>query len=81
MIVPRTPSPELSATTGFDDDPLSHLSESDIRRLALERLHDPQVKDEVSQIKREASENPFTPRPWKFVRLEDGKEAVDLTDD
>jgi hypothetical protein len=44
MIVPRTPSPELSATTGFDDDPLSHLSESNIRRLALERLHYPQVR-------------------------------------
>ncbi|RBQ91475.1 hypothetical protein FVER53263_00584 [Fusarium verticillioides] len=81
MIIPRTPSPELSATTGFDDDPLSHLSESDIRRLALKRLHDLQAKDEISQIKREASENPFTPRPWKFVRLKDGKEAVDLTDD
>ncbi|KAF5545505.1 hypothetical protein FMEXI_6050 [Fusarium mexicanum] len=81
MIIPRTPSPELSATAGLDEDPLSQLSENDIRRLALERLRDTQVKDEVSQIKREASENPRTPRPWKFARLEDGKEAIDLTDD
>ncbi|KAF5241376.1 hypothetical protein FANTH_9119 [Fusarium anthophilum] len=81
MIIPRTPSPELSDTAGFDEDPLSQLSENDIRRLALERLHDTQIKDEVSQIKREASENLRTPRPWKFVRLEHGKEAVDLTDD
>ncbi|KAF5686579.1 hypothetical protein FDENT_5744 [Fusarium denticulatum] len=81
MIIPRTPSPELSATAGFDEDPLSRLSESDIRRLALERLHDTQVRDEVSQMKRETSENLRTPRPWKFVRLEDGKEAIDLTDD
>ncbi|KAM5382364.1 hypothetical protein AU210_001460 [Fusarium oxysporum f. sp. radicis-cucumerinum] len=81
MIIPRTPSPKLSATAGLDEDSLSHLSESDIRRLALERLHDTQAKDEVSQVKREAAENPRTPRQWKFVRLEDGKEAVDLTDD
>uniref|UniRef100_A0A0D2XAL5 Uncharacterized protein n=1 Tax=Fusarium oxysporum (strain Fo5176) TaxID=660025 RepID=A0A0D2XAL5_FUSOF len=76
MIIPRTPSPKLSATAGLDEDSLSHLSESDIRRLALERLHDTQAKDEVSQVKREAAENPRTPRQWKFVRLEDGKEAV-----
>ncbi|KAL5618386.1 hypothetical protein FOVSG1_000608 [Fusarium oxysporum f. sp. vasinfectum] len=81
MIIPRTPSPKLSATAGLDEDSLSHLSESDIRRLALERLHDTQAKDEVSQVKREAAENPRTPRQWKSVRLEDGKEAVDLTDD
>ncbi|EWZ51710.1 uncharacterized protein FOBCDRAFT_313691 [Fusarium oxysporum Fo47] len=81
MIIPRTPSPKLSATAGLDEDSLSHLSESDIRRLALERLHDTQAKDKVSQVKREAAENPRTPRQWKFVRLEDGKEAVDLTDD
>ncbi|KAK2487716.1 hypothetical protein H9L39_01643 [Fusarium oxysporum f. sp. albedinis] len=81
MIIPRTPSPKLSATAGLDEDSLSHLSESDIRRLALERLHDTQAKDEVSQVKREAAENPRTPRQWKFVRLEDGKEVVDLTDD
>ncbi|ENH61423.1 hypothetical protein FOC1_g10016238 [Fusarium oxysporum f. sp. cubense race 1] len=81
MIIPRTPSPKLSATAGLDEDSLSHLSESDIRRLALERQHDTQAKDEVSQVKREAAENPRTPRQWKFVRLEDGKEAIDLTDD
>ncbi|TVY70092.1 hypothetical protein Focb16_v001467 [Fusarium oxysporum f. sp. cubense] len=81
MIIPRTPSPKLSVTAGLDEDSLSHLSESDIRRLALERLHDTQAKGEVSQVKREAAENPRTPRQWKFVRLEDGKEAVDLTDD
>ncbi|KAL7762216.1 hypothetical protein ACKLNR_008751 [Fusarium oxysporum f. sp. zingiberi] len=81
MIIPRTPSPKLSATAGLDEDSLSHLSESDIRRLALERLHDTQAKDEVSQVKREAAENPRASRQWKFVRLEDGKEAVDLTDD
>jgi hypothetical protein len=115
MIIPRTPSSKPSATTSLDENELSHLSERDIRRLALERLHDTQVnqlfklgkllifetrlaklfavtfwtsftdliqvKDEFSQVKREAEEDPRTPRQWKFVRLEDGKEAVDLTDD
>ncbi|KAG5751540.1 hypothetical protein H9Q69_014273 [Fusarium xylarioides] len=78
MIIPRTPSPRLS---GLDEDSLSHLSENDIRRLAMERLRDTQVKDEFSQVKREAEENPRTPRSWKFVKLDNGREAVDLTDD
>lgn len=53
MIIPRTPSPKLSATAGLDEDSLSHLSESDIRRLALERLHDTQVRQlfELRQLR------------------------------
>ncbi|KAI7772732.1 hypothetical protein LZL87_005457 [Fusarium oxysporum] len=39
------------------------------------------VKNEFSQVKRKAEEYPRTPRQWKFVKLDDGKEAVDLTDD
>ncbi|KAF5719066.1 hypothetical protein FMUND_4855 [Fusarium mundagurra] len=78
MIIPRTPSPGLS---GLDEDSLSHLSENDIRRLAIERLRDTQVKDEFSQVKREAEETPRMPRQWKFVKLDNGREAVDLTDD
>ncbi|KAI1019541.1 hypothetical protein LB505_000598 [Fusarium chuoi] len=81
MIIPRTPSPEPSATTSIDASALSLLSESDIRRLALERLRDTQIKNESSQVKREAEEASQSPRRWKFVRLDDGKEAVDLTDD
>ncbi|KAF9772801.1 hypothetical protein IL306_009441 [Fusarium sp. DS 682] len=81
MIIPRTPSPKPSATTSLDENALSHLSESDIRRLALERLRETQVKEEVLRIKREAEETPHTPRQWKLVKLDDGKEAVDLTDD
>ncbi|CZR33939.1 uncharacterized protein FPRO_01511 [Fusarium proliferatum ET1] len=81
MIIPRTPSPEPSATTSIDASALSLLTESDIRRLALERLRDTQIKNESSHVKREAEEASQSPRRWKFVRLEDGKEAVDLTDD
>lgn len=44
MIIPRTPSPEPSATTSIDASALSLLSESDIRRLAPERLRDTQVR-------------------------------------
>lgn len=44
MIIPRTPSPEPSATTSIDASALSLLTESDIRRLALERLRDTQVR-------------------------------------
>ncbi|KAF5610383.1 uncharacterized protein FSUBG_3299 [Fusarium subglutinans] len=81
MIIPRTPSPEPSATTSIDANALSLLSESDIRRLALERLRDTQIKNEFSPVKREAEEASQSPRRWKFVKLNDGKEAVDLTDD
>ncbi|KAG4265285.1 hypothetical protein FPRO04_00431 [Fusarium proliferatum] len=81
MIIPRTPSPEPSATTSIDASALSLLTESDIRRLALERLRDTQIKNEPSHVKREAEEASQSPRRWKFVRLDDGKEAVDLTDD
>ncbi|CVK84400.1 uncharacterized protein FMAN_01452 [Fusarium mangiferae] len=81
MIIPRTPSPEPSATTGIDASALSLLTESDIRRLALERLRDTQIKNESSRVKREAEEASQSPRRWKFVRLDDGKETVDLTDD
>ncbi|KAI1031992.1 hypothetical protein LB504_000504 [Fusarium proliferatum] len=81
MIIPRTPSPEPSATTGIDASALSLLTESDIRRLALERLRDTQIKNESSRVKREAEEASQSPRRWKFVRLDGGKETVDLTDD
>ncbi|SCV32606.1 uncharacterized protein FFB14_04102 [Fusarium fujikuroi] len=81
IIIPRTPSPEPSATTSIDASTLSLLTDSDIRRLALERLRDTQIKNESSHVKREAEEVSQSLRRWKFVRLDDGKEAVDLTDD
>ncbi|KAF4449110.1 hypothetical protein F53441_7506 [Fusarium austroafricanum] len=81
MIIPRTPSPEPSAATSLNEDDLSRLSESEIRRLALERLRDAKVKDESARVKREADETLPVPRQWKLVKINDGKEAVDLTDD
>ncbi|KAF5598167.1 hypothetical protein FPCIR_3283 [Fusarium pseudocircinatum] len=81
MIIPRTPSPEPLATTSIDANALSLLSESDIRRLALERLRDTQIKNEFFHVKREAEEASQSARRWKFVKLDNGKEAVDLTDD
>ncbi|KAI6761154.1 hypothetical protein HG531_001707 [Fusarium graminearum] len=81
MVIPRTPSPEPPAVANDGDDVLSHLSESEIRRLAMERLSDSNIKLESSGIKREANGHPATTRPWKVVKLDDGKEAVDLTDE
>ncbi|CEF73027.1 hypothetical protein FGSG_00977 [Fusarium graminearum PH-1] len=81
MVIPRTPSPEPPAVANDGDDVLSHLSESEIRRLAMERLRDSNIKLESSGIKREANGHPATTRPWKVVKLDDGKEAVDLTDE
>jgi hypothetical protein len=43
MIIPRTPSPEPPVVADDGEDVLSHLSESDIRRLAMERLRDSSV--------------------------------------
>ncbi|EKJ78370.1 hypothetical protein NXS19_001207 [Fusarium pseudograminearum] len=81
MVIPRTPSPEPPAVAIDGDDVLSHLSESEIRRLAMERLRDSNIKLESSGIKHEANGHPATTRPWKVVKLDDGKEAVDLTDE
>ncbi|KAF4959704.1 hypothetical protein FGADI_1478 [Fusarium gaditjirri] len=81
LIIPRTPSPEPSATNSIDANALAHLSESDIRRLALERLRDTQIKNETSHVKREAEEASQSPRQWKCVKLNDGKEVVDLTNE
>ncbi|KAM0493759.1 hypothetical protein ACHAP8_008981 [Fusarium lateritium] len=81
MIIPRTPSLEPPVVAEDGEDVLSRLSESEIRRLAMERLRDNNIKQESSGIKREADEHPATTRPWKVVKLDDGKEAVDLTDE
>ncbi|QPC75473.1 hypothetical protein HYE68_006225 [Fusarium pseudograminearum] len=81
MVIPRTPSPEPPAVANDGDDVLSHLSESEIRRLATERLRESNIKLESSGIKREANDHLATTRPWKVVKLDDGKEAVDLTDE
>ncbi|KAM0188505.1 hypothetical protein ACHAPI_010529 [Fusarium lateritium] len=81
MIIPRTPSPGPSSETGLVADALSQLSESDIRRLAMERLQENMVKEESPRVKREADRSPCTPRQWKMIKLDDGKMAVDLTDD
>ncbi|KAF5021379.1 hypothetical protein F66182_6568 [Fusarium sp. NRRL 66182] len=81
MIIPRDPSPESSTPTNLDEDELSHLSEADIRRLARERLRQYQVKEEWPLIKREADWTPRPARQWKIVKLDDGKQVFDLTDD
>ncbi|SPJ75652.1 uncharacterized protein FTOL_05383 [Fusarium torulosum] len=81
MIIPRTPSPGLSSGTGLVDEALTQFSERDTRRLAMERLQENLVKDESPRVKREADRSPCTPRQWKMVKIDDGKVAVDLTED
>ncbi|KAH7005587.1 hypothetical protein EDB82DRAFT_552145 [Fusarium venenatum] len=81
LITPQTPSPEPPVVPDDGEDVLSHLSESEIRRLAMERLRDNNIKQESSGIKREVDEHPVTTRPWKAFKLDDGKEAFDLTDE
>ncbi|KAH7155352.1 hypothetical protein B0J13DRAFT_521506 [Dactylonectria estremocensis] len=77
MIIPRTPSPAMPVPK---DDGLSRLSEAEIRRLASERLREVKVKNE-GPLKREPESPPMTLRPLKMVKLDDGKEAIDLTED
>ncbi|KAM0440822.1 hypothetical protein ACHAPT_000123 [Fusarium lateritium] len=67
-----------SSPAGVD---LSNLSEGEIRRLAGERLRDLQVKEESRRVKREAESAPREIQPLKVIRLEDGTEAFDLTED
>ncbi|KAF4971585.1 hypothetical protein FZEAL_9806 [Fusarium zealandicum] len=80
MIIPRTPSLEVQPEVAGD---LSHLSGEEIRRLARERLRDVQIKQErEAGVKREADYSPTPPpRPLKVIRLDNGKEAFDLTED
>ncbi|RSL71648.1 hypothetical protein CEP53_001451 [Fusarium sp. AF-6] len=83
MIIPRSPSAEIqplvtSSPAGAD---LSNLSEDEIRRLAGERLRDLQVKNESGRVKREAESPPRAVRPLKVIKLDDGTEAFDLTED
>ncbi|KAJ4271380.1 hypothetical protein NW762_000082 [Fusarium torreyae] len=81
MIIPRSPSLEPASSASPGEDDLSHLSESEIRRLARERLRDTQTKNEPPRVKREADWTPRTPRQWKIVKLDDGKNAFDLTNE
>ncbi|KAH7001725.1 hypothetical protein EDB80DRAFT_686659 [Ilyonectria destructans] len=79
MIIPRSPSPTLPM--GQDDD-LSHLSDAEIRRLARERLQIVKTVDEnPTSVKREPGSPPSSLRPLKLVKLDDGTEAIDLTED
>ncbi|RSL62341.1 hypothetical protein CEP54_005789 [Fusarium duplospermum] len=83
MIIPRSPSAETQplAISSPVDANLSNLSEDEIRRLARERLRDLQVKNESGGVKREAESVPRAVRPLKVVKLDDGREAFDLTED
>ncbi|KAI8688736.1 hypothetical protein NCS55_00128000 [Fusarium keratoplasticum] len=83
MIIPRSPSTETQplAISSPADTNLSNLSEDEIRRLAGERLRDLQVKNESGRVKREAESVPPVVRPLKVVKLDDGTEAIDLTED
>ncbi|KAH7156167.1 hypothetical protein EDB81DRAFT_880496 [Dactylonectria macrodidyma] len=76
MIIPHSPPPTMPLPK---DDGLGRLSEAEIRRLASERLQDIKVMDE-GVVKREPDSPPKTLRPLKMVKLEDGKEAFDLTE-
>ncbi|KAF7562437.1 hypothetical protein G7046_g1724 [Stylonectria norvegica] len=73
MVIPRSPSPP----------PLENLSDEEIRRLALERLQDIRSAEEKPRVvKRELDGTPPPPpRPLKVVKLDDGTEAFDLTDE
>ncbi|KAH6990665.1 hypothetical protein BKA56DRAFT_213412 [Ilyonectria sp. MPI-CAGE-AT-0026] len=79
MIIPRSPSPTLPM--GQDAD-LSHLSDAEIRRLARERLQIVKTMDEnPASVKREPGSPPSSLRPLKLVKLDDGTEAIDLTEE
>ncbi|KPM40614.1 hypothetical protein AK830_g5938 [Neonectria ditissima] len=92
MLIPRSPSPSPSPLlqSSLADDVLEHLSEAEIRRLASERLRDVKVgiatvdwvKNENSvSIKRLRESTPQPVRPLKTIKLQDGTEAFDLTED
>ncbi|KAI8719274.1 hypothetical protein NCS52_00707900 [Fusarium sp. LHS14.1] len=83
MIIPRSPSAETQppATSSPADSNLANLSQDEIRRLAGERLRDLQVKSESGRVKREAESVPRVVRPLKVIKLDDGREAFDLTED
>ncbi|KAF6844682.1 hypothetical protein CMUS01_00866 [Colletotrichum musicola] len=85
LVIPRSPTPQ-----GID-----RLSEAEIRRLAAERLDDmnqarrsPTMKRENKGpvIKRENAEfydltEEPAKREWKKVKIDNNREAIDLTDD
>ncbi|KAJ3504061.1 hypothetical protein NM208_g16390 [Fusarium decemcellulare] len=84
MIIPRSPSPTALKPPERDpiEEGLSLLSEDEVRRLAAERLRDMQVKREPRRVKREGESTPILPvRPLKAIKLDDGTEVFDLTDD
>ncbi|POS76811.1 hypothetical protein DHEL01_v204782 [Diaporthe helianthi] len=77
QIIPRPRSPS-------SEPDLGDLSPDEIRRLALERLS--QMKDGKKRggsVKGEEDAQSGAPgrRPFKFVRMEGGKKAIDLTED
>lgn len=63
-------------------DDITNLSEDEIRRLAKERLREINSgRDNSRAVKRELSPYPVPSRPLKVVKLDDGREALDLTED
>ncbi|KAH6900060.1 hypothetical protein B0T10DRAFT_469532 [Thelonectria olida] len=77
LIIPRSPSP---SSTSSNDDQLEDLTEEQIRNLARERLRD--VKAENARSIKRGGDSPRKDlRPLKLMKLEDGTEAFDLTED
>lgn len=63
-------------------DDIANLSEDEIRRLAKERLREINAgRDHLRAVKRETSPYPVPSRPLKVVKLDDGRDAFDLTED
>lgn len=79
LIIPRSPSPQPSPSIGTPN--INDLSMAEIRQLAQDRLSDIHSRKRRSDIKEEAKEMPRSVRPLKFVRTEDGRKAIDLTED
>ncbi|KAK7413074.1 hypothetical protein QQX98_008082 [Neonectria punicea] len=78
MLIPRSRPP--SPLSPGADDTLGSLSDAEIRRLARERLRDVKIESSVS-VKRESESTPQPVRPLKVIKLQDGTEAFDLTED
>lgn len=75
LIIPRPRSLSMESD-------VENLSAAELRRLARERLSQMKGdKKRAARIKDEGGEAPGSSRPYKFIRIEGGKKAIDLTGD
>lgn len=75
LIIPRPRSLSIESD-------VENLSAAELRRLARERLSQMKGdKKRAARIKDEGGEAPSSSRPYKFIRIEGGKKAIDLTED